>query len=410
MKRELQIKRIIYTLLLLGIVQINLSCSKVEYTSTENPAYLRVFNNMYFYRDAAHKSEPYPMFTMLIDPSFDAQGKLTGAAIVGDHLDQRDSYAPPYPTHIGNSTSVFNPEYPGKEKVMVGPILNGFDLSSWAQIPSGKKRVMFVYRPKTTVPFFELEDRLRSTIFIDTTLNITEGEVYTLNLIQKDFNTKKNGIILRQENFHKIPLADSLTYVNFYNMSAKGYLEASKRTKEDISNVLWFNQGLRDTLSVHLSIMENYIDDRNFAKSRGIAGYDRQFLTTLLRDSESSRIAPYQSFPTFPRSGNNSIYTDVWQMFFFRHPSIDVDRIYQYGIEEPDGKFAMMACYKDGRSTPPYNPMVYRSPMFPNLLVNTHSGVHNPRTFSSVNTIEIVNGRVFLTTVQREYAPPIYRK
>jgi len=40
--------------------------------------------------------------------------------------------------------------------------------------------------------------------------------------------------------------------------------------------------------------------------------------------------------------------------------------------------------------------------------VNIHSGKDNPKTFATVNTIEVVNGRIYLTTIQRKYAPPIY--
>ncbi len=46
--------------------------------------------------------------------------------------------------------------------------------------------------------------------------------------------------------------------------------------------------------------------------------------------------------------------------------------------------------------------------MLPNLIVTTHSGVYNPRSFGTVNTIEIVNGSMHLITVQRVYDPPVY--
>jgi len=46
--------------------------------------------------------------------------------------------------------------------------------------------------------------------------------------------------------------------------------------------------------------------------------------------------------------------------------------------------------------------------VLPNLLVNIHSGKNNPQTFATVNTLEVVNGRVYLTTIQRKYAPPVY--
>lgn len=410
MKRKLLNKRTIYSIAILSMLSFLTACSKIEYTEMENPAYLRVFNTLHFFQDPSNNNAPYPMFTMLIDPSFDTEGKLKGARIVGDFLDQRDDYAPPYPSHIGNSTSLFNPEYPGKEKVMVGSIINGFDLSSWAQVPSGSQRVLFVYRPKTEVPFFKLEERLRNNILIDTVIQMTPGEVYTLNLLQKDFNRKTYGINLREEIFHKISLADSLSYVNFYNLSAKGYLEADFRAKDNISRVNWFGRGLRDTMAVHLSIMKDFIDQYNYSRSGAIPNYDRLFLGTVVRNPESTKVAPYYHFPTFPVSTDNDISNKLWQMLFFRHPSIDLDRIYQYQIKEPDGKFALMSLYKEGRTAPPHNGYNFISVLFPNMLINTHSGVHNPRTFSSVNTIEVVNGRVFLTTIQREYAPPIYRK
>jgi hypothetical protein len=44
----------------------------------------------------------------------------------------------------------------------------------------------------------------------------------------------------------------------------------------------------------------------------------------------------------------------------------------------------------------------------PGLVINIHSGTYNPRSFATVNTIEIINGRAYLTTVQRKYDPPIY--
>ena len=115
-----------------------------------------------------------------------------------DFLDQRAPYAPPYPSHIGNNNSVNNPEYPGKENVLVGPVLNGFDLSSWAQVPSGTHRVMFLYRPTNSIPFFQLEPALRKKVLIDTTLDLTEGEVYTMHVLQQNFITKENGVLLRK--------------------------------------------------------------------------------------------------------------------------------------------------------------------------------------------------------------------
>ncbi|ULT26714.1 hypothetical protein KUH03_07730 [Sphingobacterium sp. E70] len=53
-------------------------------------------------------------------------------------------------------------------------------------------------------------------------------------------------------------------------------------------------------------------------------------------------------------------------------------------------------------------PQLLPKHFFPGLTVNVHSGTANPRTFGVVNSIEVVNGNAFLTTVQRKYPQPIY--
>lgn len=396
-------------------VLLNAACSKIEYTQMESPAYLRVFNNMIYAKDMGTRDNLYPMFTMLIEPQFDAQGKIIEAETIGDFLDMRDPYAPPYPSHIGNSLNPYNPEYPGKESVLVAPIVNGFDLSSWAQVPSGKKRVLFVYRPKTEVPFFQLEERLRSTVFADETLDLQQGEVYTLHLLLKDFLSKETGLLLRQEDFHKKNLADSLSYVNFYNMSAQHYANSPLESKFHYQGDGFFRYGIRDTMAVHLSLLQT----NEKGQTQGIAKFDRTYLTTLVRNTESRQVSNYHAFPTFPKHGIDSIYSNTWQRIDFRHPTmqwlavpvdlVDPEAYYsEYPAFGNGGYYAFMACYKDGRTALPRDANYGKE--FPNLLVNTHSGTHNPRTFSTVNTVEIVNNRAFLTTVQRVYAPPIYQR
>ncbi|HEX8021210.1 MAG TPA: hypothetical protein VF500_14800, partial [Mucilaginibacter sp.] len=76
-------------------------CSKVEYRKIDSPAYLRVFNNLNYTISLQNKDEPVPFLTMLIDPQTDQDGMPVSAAIKGDFLDQRDPYAPPYPSHAG---------------------------------------------------------------------------------------------------------------------------------------------------------------------------------------------------------------------------------------------------------------------------------------------------------------------
>lgn len=70
-----------------------------------------------------------------------------------------------------------------------------------------------------------------------------------------------------------------------------------------------------------------------------------------------------------------------------------------------EGNWAVVNCLLNGKVnlTSPDN-----GTMLPNMLVNVHSGIHNPRTFATVNTLEVVNGRIYMTTIQRKFAPPIY--
>jgi len=264
------------------------SCSKVDYTKIDEPAYLRVFNNLNYIQTLETKDEKIPYFCMLINPTTDANGTLNGAEIVGDFLDKRDPYAPPYPSHVGSNTSVNNPEYPGKENVLVGPILNGFDLSSWAQVPSGKIRIVFAYRPKNTVPFFQLEERLKKDILIDTVIDLASKEVYTLHLLQTDFVKRTNGVLLRHENFYKLPLSDSLVYVNFYNMSAQGFWEADASLKDDSPSLMSFKGGIKEEMNIFLSLFESQTELS--PQGAVVSGYKGKYIASVKRNTTSPKL------------------------------------------------------------------------------------------------------------------------
>ncbi|WP_293305757.1 hypothetical protein [Pedobacter sp. UBA5917] len=386
------------------LLLFNSGCVKVEYSKIDDPAYLRVFNNLNYVQTLGSKDNKVPFFCMLINPVLDGNGTPTSAEIVGDFLDQRDAYAPPYPSHIGTSTSVNNPEYPGKENVLVGPILNGFDLSSWAQVPSGRVRIMFAYRPKNTMPFFQLENQLKKDILIDTTLNLTNKEVYTLHLLQKDFVTKRAGILLREEIFQKLPLSDSLTYVNFYNMSAKGYWEADKSLKADDYLMASFQGGMKDEMNVFLSLYENQNILSNTEAT--VPGFKGKYIANVKLNTATGMVNPYVSFPIWAGKTANGITTNMWQRFDFFVPGMDVTNNPFYPASTDNGgNWVSVNCLQNGKVRMVSND---NAAILPNLLVNIHSGVNNPKTFATVNTIEVVNGRVYLTTIQRKYAPPIY--
>ncbi|SDF55806.1 hypothetical protein SAMN05216464_12037 [Mucilaginibacter pineti] len=376
-------------------------CSKVEYAKIDSPAYLRVFNNLNYTISLENKDEPVPFLTMLIDPVMDGDGMPVSAAIKGDFLDQREPYAPPYPSHVGTSISYKNPEYPGKESVLVGPILNGFDLSSWAQIPFGKHRVVFMFRPVNNTPFFDLDPKLKHNILIDTTLALDAKEVYTLHVLQKDFVKKKNGIYLRKENFQNLSLSDSLVYVNFYNMSAKGFQEASSTLKSAYAKSGALGDGIKDKMNVFYTLYKT-----NLSVKAPVPGYTQKFMGGLTRNTEVPDVNPYYSFPLFADGTSNGIVTGIWQHLDIMAPGLDPSNNPYYTFEShTDGNWAPIDCILTGQTLVPGN---QNSALLTNMIVNIPSGKYNMRSFATVNTIEIVNGNVYLTTVQRKYAPPIY--
>lgn len=376
-------------------------CSKVEYEKVDDPVYLRVFNSLNYFIGPDNKDEQVPFLTMLIDPVLDANGMPVSAAIKGDFLDKRDPYAPPYPSHVGNSNSVNNPEYPGKENVLVGPVVNGFDLSSWAQIPAGKHRIMFLYRPKNAIPFFNLDEKLKRNVVVDTTLVLDSREIYTLQVLQKDFDKKTKGVYLRKENFHKLPLSDNEVYVNFYNLSSKGFWQADASKKEGsfVRGAIQF--GVKDQMNVYLSLYH-----KNNILSP-VPGFKGKFFAEMSRNLDG-KTAPYSSFPLFADPLSNGITTDVWQRLDFLTPAMDLAGI-PYGIGDirTDNNWVPISFYSNGK-IPVDVSNEGNADLLPNMIVNIHSGQYNPRSFGTVNTVEIINGFSYLMTVQRKYAPPVY--
>ncbi|WP_126972730.1 hypothetical protein [Gynurincola endophyticus] len=390
-----------------ALVLVTSGCTKVEYTKVENPAYLRVFNNFNYGFTLGEKDVKVPFLCMLINPEYGADGKIKGAEIVGDFLDIRNSYAPPYPSHIGSSTSVNNPEYPGKENVLVAPIVNGYDLSSWAQIPSGNLRFVFLYRPKNDIPYFQLEGHLKDDIMLDTTVSLTASEVYTMHLLQKDFQTKENGLLLRQEIFHKLPLSDELVYTNFYNYSAKGFVQSPDDAKPKNFRNGKFQYGIQDKMDIYLTIYpdENLSNMGSNYRSNALKGYNGVYLTTIERNSTSDAVAPYINFPLFANPADDKIKTASWQSFDFFRPGINpTNNTYFGGDVNTGGNWAVLNCYRNGQGLTGIN----SAGTLPNMLVSIHSGTYNPRTFATVNTVEVVNGGIYMMTVQRKYPAPSY--
>ncbi len=373
-------------------------CRKVEYNTIDSPAYLRVFNSLNYDITLVNKDQPPPYLTMIIDPVFDPAGLITGGAIIGDFLDKRLIYAPPYPSSAGN-TSVNNNEYPGKEKVLAAPVVNGFDLSSWAQIPSGKHRFVFFSRPYNTIPFLQLPASSRKTLLADSTLTLQQGEVYTMEIIQPDINSTQTALYIRNEQFHKRAFADSLLYVNFYNLSAAGYATAHAG---DDANVSGRSRHIKDTMNVYYSLMKP--DSIGMMPGRDIIpGYTNVYLSTLRRSLQPA-IAPYYSIPVFAaKDSTGSIRSYQWELFTFLDPAIQVpDNPYPYYPNQ--GNWSTLSCTDYYYA--PSNSASENEGLVPNLIINTASGKYTSRSFSTVSTVEFINNRIYVMSVQRVYEPP----
>src|ERR1700734_2931550 len=96
-----------------------LGCRKTDFGGIGNPAYLRVFNCLDYSITLGNKDAPQPFLVMLIDPVTDANGIPESAAITGDFLDKRDTWARPYPDAV--NTTTWQKEYPGNLKVLAAP-------------------------------------------------------------------------------------------------------------------------------------------------------------------------------------------------------------------------------------------------------------------------------------------------
>ncbi|MBO9731287.1 MAG: hypothetical protein J7623_21795 [Chitinophaga sp.] len=422
-------------LLALGcLLLIMAGCRKTTYNVIPEAAYLRVFNSLNYDVDVTTKDQPPPFLAMIIDPEYDAAGLVTGGKIVGDYLDQRSAYAGPYPANAG-TTSYRNTEYPGSKKVLVGPIINGFNLSSWAQISSGKHRVLFYSRPISDAPFFSLPDRDRKNLLVDSIIDFTAGEIYTMEVLQKTVATQYPlpiTLYLRKEQFTKMPFSDTMLYANFYNLSAEGYAAANPRANPSgIQGYLNANNkctAFGDTMNIYYSLFNDdcrypYVDGAPVGNTL-INGFNNLWLGTLVR-SHVAGVAPYYSIPMFAAPDTtHGILSRQWEVFTLMQPGLSpfpgpVPVNAPNGMAGANPKFGAIGCSNlgnDGKGTT--SPLSRRSVpridfsdliascWLPNLIRYTASGSYVQRSFSTISSIEIINNRVYMMSVQRSYPPP----
>lgn len=282
-----------------------LSCKKyTPQSDIGGAAYLRVFNEIPFNLDLSNKAQVVPFFTMLVDPVIGGDGTPTGGKIVGDYLGSRQFFNTSTSSNEGNAlgtsldTTVrynINYEYPGNAHVLTAPSINGLDLSAWAQVTSGKHRFIFIARPQNYIDFPALSDTIRRKIIIDTTIDLQEGQVYTMEAVLQDVDATKYGVYLRQENFTTQTLDANKNYVSFYNLSGKNSVFSNLNISPS-SNYFY------DTMNVSYTYNTVTIppDPTILPVVNALPGYNNLALTTLTGRMPAS--APYYPLPVLPVS------------------------------------------------------------------------------------------------------------
>ena len=411
MNRIIQITLII----LLGAT----GCRKSDYNKVDNASYLRVFNTLSYEVDLTTKGKKVPFLTMIIDPQINKDGVVTGGTIIADFLDVRKPYAAPASNAAG--TDYKNYEFPGKMKMPVAPVINGFDLSGWAQVPAGSHRFVFYIRPITSVPFLKLPEteRAANALIADSTLEIAAGEVYTMNLLEKDVTSPQLStlVYLRHEIFTNIPFADSLLYINFYNISAKGYAQAHPEVSRSITGTNTATGcAIADDVNLYYTLFTDdvpypYTLQNNQFPAIGdepVPGYNNVPLQNLQR-SHTPTVAAYQTIPLFAgKDTSNGIMSRQWMQLTVT-PSGGV--IVPGSSSPANGMTVSFTNESDEGRVQIWNNGINHAGGFllPNLIRQAASGPYLQRSFATVSTMEFINKKIYLTSIQRVYEPPLSR-
>ncbi len=398
-------------------------CKKYDVSpSLADPAYIRVFNNLSNTVDALHNTQAAPFLTFLADPKTDAAGLPEDAAIVGDYLTTRQLFSLSYPINEGNSSvgngtiggqlnqpdpPVLYPqnyEYPGNAHVLTATAINGFDLSAWAQITSGKHRIMFVVRPQNSTPFKGLSTAQRSNILVDTTVTLEKGEVYTLEVVSRDLDKSKYGLYIRKEKFIHEAFEANKIYTGFVNLSGKTPVD----TKYGSDFFFPDKVKISCTYSIPNDPATGTGSNHYF---NPLQGYDNVYYTTLTTKMDTE--IPYLALPLLPESAffyqgiirryGNFAKFDTGNMPFVQFTLVDADKpvIGGDGVDNPT----------DFTLTSSQDPAIYNnynanttsiSKYTPNLnlVVNTGSSYH---IYSTLNIMEMVYDRVYLMQIQRDF-------
>ena len=399
------------------------SCTKYEPEQPmKDAAYIRVFNSI------TTNVEPtdggiLPFLTFMMDPAGDAKNGLTGAEVMCDYLNTRQLSSQSYPTDadtdpsapstIGSGpsgqplyTGIVNFEYPGKYHVPAAPAMNGFDMSSWAQVKPGKHRIVFVVRPKNNTPFAQLDQPVRQTTLIDTTIELKAGEVYTLEAVQISRDAPvAYALYARQENFFKKAFDGDKIYVGFDNISGN-YPKAAQAG---------FLRYFSDTVNIYYSyLMRDVISSVN--ATLPILGMNNLLYSTI-STKRSGEISNYLALPMLPRS--YFFYKDSTIKTFPTHLDTDNTTAANNGVQKDEdlpfvrfdfynyngatGKILSLNCSANPVTLPFYDPNIqYVRRYLPNLnlIINNNNKIH---IYPTVSILEICYDRVYMLQMQRAF-------
>ncbi len=359
------------------------NCVKYKRLATlSKPTYLRVFNDLSIPYSPLTKDEPIPFLVFLFDPVFDSKNLPIGGAYVGDFLQSRTPYNPSYPITEANVGVVKNQEFPGSLSLPAAPVINGFDLSSWAQMPSGKHRILFLTRPLTDTAFANLPAFARNNKIVDTMVDLSPGEVYTMEVINYDQKNNRAGIYLRKETFPHQNFENNKIYFNIYNLTTSSPDPAIGTlypfTIDTLNAYYTYN-------ATHCFNLSSDPTNPSFdCPSYSLPGYDSTYFFTLTQKYASS--APYISIP-FLYQFDNIQYPDSTFKVAKDRPSL----LFTFFL--PNSPILLDSIrFQDGTPLPFF------------AAESSISGVLTPQ--STVNTIELVNDQVYYMQIQRLYVPP----
>lgn len=404
-------KKEILFYLCLGIVVFS-SCKKYEELAPlHQPAYLRVFNDLNYVLGPANSSLPSTEITFLFDPVLDKTGIPVGASIVGDYITLRQLFAASYPANAGNIGVTKQPEWPGSVTTLTAPTINGLDLSSWAQVPSGKHRIMLMGRPQVDTPFLNLPASGRTTVIADTTVDLVAGEVYTLEAVLYDVAANITGAYMRHENFTRTTFTTRNNYLSFYDLTARNL---------NPNNVITYYYDVHGNLAsvsatpffapmnLYYTVFTPVCANTS---ASGAISYSCAFITptanqvyfrTLNRSFEAD--APYDSIPLPPLS--QFLNPDGTFTALTNRPWVSV------GVHEAAGASGSINFGVDSLAWASHAPEYFvnvENPgyIFPNGLTLATSDGREISIYPSVNIIEIINNNPYLIQLHRTFDAPI---